>query len=184
MKKHWLFTTILALALCAICCTLFSTEAKAEKPENHLGYDVVDGEAIITNCDESVAGSIIVPETLYGYPVTAIGYRAFYYCTKITDVDIADGVTSIGELAFENCSELKEINIPGSVTKIDNLAFWMCCNLQSIHMHSTAVEGLDIGENAFDGVDNEKCILYVPAGTKEAYSNHPVLGKFKKIEEE
>ena len=51
-------------------------------------------------------------------------------------------------------------------------------------MHSTAVESLDIGENAFERVDKEKCTLYVPAGTKEAYSNHPVLGKFVNIEEE
>ena len=116
--------------------------------------------------------------------VTTIGNGAFTDCETLQSVGIPNSSTTIGMQAFRRCISLQSIDIPGSVTKIDNLAFWMCCNLQSIHMHSTAVEGLDIGENAFDGVDNEKCILYVPAGTKEAYSNHPVLGKFKKIEEE
>ena len=116
--------------------------------------------------------------------VTTIGNGAFTDCETLQSVGIPNSSTTIGMEAFRRCITLQSIDIPGSVTKIDNLAFWMCCNLQSIHMHSTTVESLDIGENAFDLVDKEKCILYVPAGTKEAYSNHPVFGKFKKIVEE
>ncbi|MCI5819146.1 MAG: leucine-rich repeat domain-containing protein, partial [Acidaminococcus sp.] len=57
--------------------------------------------------------------------VTSIGDIAFDGCSKLTSINIPNGVTSIGMGAFAG-SGLKSITIPDSVTKIDEGAFNEC----------------------------------------------------------
>ena len=63
--------------------------------------------------------------------VTAIGSKAFYGCTNLTEINIPDGVTEIGGLAFYRC-EFTEVTIPASVTKIGARAFVHCTYIQSV----------------------------------------------------
>ncbi len=53
--------------------------------------------------------------------------------TRITKIDIPDGVTSIGRMAFFKCKQLTEINIPDKVETIGNLAFCDCDALTTIN---------------------------------------------------
>jgi hypothetical protein len=39
---------------------------------------------------------VVIPSSTNGLPVTSIGDYAFYNCTNLTDVTIADSITSIG----------------------------------------------------------------------------------------
>ena len=49
--------------------------------------------------------------------VTSIGYRAFYYCTGLTSVNIGNSVTSIGSGAFSGCNGLTNIIVDEGNTK-------------------------------------------------------------------
>ena len=128
--------------------------------------------------------SITIPES-----VTTIGSYAFSYCTSLTNITIPEGVNSIGWAALSGCSGLTSITIPETVTSIDECAFQNCSSLTSI----TIPEGVTkIGFSAFSGctgltsitsyikepfeLDNDtfvdissSCVLYVPAGTRDAY---------------
>lgn len=65
----------------------------------------------ITGIGTCTDGDRIIPETIGGYKVTAIGERAFSGCSGLTSIVIPDGVTSIGEGPFEYCLNLTKITV-------------------------------------------------------------------------
>lgn len=64
--------------------------------------------------------------------ITSIGVNAFYGCSKLTKVMIADGPKSIEDNAFQGCTSLSYIFIPKSVTKIGADIFHGCSKLQTV----------------------------------------------------
>ena len=78
--------------------------------------------------------------------VTAIGKRAFYYCTGLTSLIIPSSVTAIDEEAFEGCSGLTSMIIPNSVTSIGESAFSLCTELTSLTIGNSVTS---IGNFAF-----------------------------------
>ncbi len=88
-------------------------------------YEVSNNEVTITDFPETYSGSLIIPSTLGGLPVTKIGYHAFFACKDITSVTIPDTVTYIEETAFATYSDEKM-----SLEKvyITNLSAW--CNIE------------------------------------------------------
>ena len=83
MKKLFsLFITL--VGFCAVLC-IFSTKAQAAT-SGDFTYFISDEGAVISDCDESVSGTVVIPLTLGGYPVTGIGAFAFTDCTKIESV--------------------------------------------------------------------------------------------------
>lgn len=75
--------------------------------------------------------SVVIPSTIGGKTVEAIGRRAFYSCTNLKSVTIPDTVTAIGENAFCDCTSLKSITIPDSVTTFGSCAFVLTPWLES-----------------------------------------------------
>src|SRR5215472_12973504 len=48
-------------------------------------------------------GSVIIPSTINGLPVTSIGESAFYYKPSLTNVTIPSSVLTLEASAFESC---------------------------------------------------------------------------------
>jgi len=76
--------------------------------------------------------NLVIPDTIDGIKVTAIGDSAFEVRTKIVSITIPDGVVSIGQSAFSECYGLTNITIPDSVVSISKSAFSYCDSLESI----------------------------------------------------
>ena len=130
--------TILTLIAC-VAISLFGTVAFGESAlfreniegeeyvDGYYTYKIVDGEAILIECDgDQAAGAITVPAELGGYPVTAIGDNAFYNCTGITSVTIPDSVVNIGIRAFDCCENIAAIEFGNGVENIGECAFNKC----------------------------------------------------------
>ena len=100
--------------------------------ENVFKYEIEDGKATITDCDETISGEVTVPSTLGGYPVTNIGISAFANIGSITKVVLPDTVEKISNFAFATCVSLKEIVIPEGVKEIGTCAFSTCSLLDGV----------------------------------------------------
>ena len=129
MKTYKKILSLLLAVMMLITTVPLSASAETY---GDLTYEIIDGEVEITDCDTSFAGDMVIPETIDGYPVTSIGYDAFYNCTSLENITIPDSVTSIGDYAFGECYKLTSITIPDSVISIGEGAFRYCTSLTSI----------------------------------------------------
>jgi hypothetical protein len=81
-----------------------------------------------------------IPETVtYNettYSVTSIEEWAFYNCSSLTSVTIANSVISIGNGAFYNCRSLTYISIGNSLTYIGYDAFYNCSSLNTLNFNA------------------------------------------------
>lgn len=78
--------------------------------------------------------------------VAAIGDRAFYAKSYVSEIKLNKSLSSIGAFAFANCEVLDNVEIPASVTTIGEGAFYGCDGLTTVKMN----EGLEvIGNSAF-----------------------------------
>ena len=122
------------------------------------GVTSIDGRAF-SYC-YSLA-SVAIPDG-----VTSIGSSAFYYCYSLASVVIPDSVTSIGSSAFCYCYSLASVAIPDGVTSIGGRAFGYCYGMKEYYILTTTPPSIQ--SNTFDSIPSD-CIIYVPAGTVDAY---------------
>ena len=112
-----------------------------------LTYSTANNQVTIT-AYTGTGGVVIIPASIGGAPVTAIGENAFLDSSSLTSVTIPASVTSIGDAAFSECSGLTSLTIPSSVTSIGDSAFFNCSSLTSVTIGSGVTS---IGLGAFSG---------------------------------
>jgi hypothetical protein len=91
--------------------------------------------------------ALVIPDTIHGFPVTGIGFSAFYNETTLTSIVIPDSVTSISDYAFEYCTSLNSISFGNGVTTLGIFVFAGCTNLPSINIPNSVTS---IGDVAFE----------------------------------
>jgi len=111
-----------------------------------LGYTTINATITITGYT-GPGGTVAIPSTINGLPVTSIGEEAFWNCTRLTSVTIPNSVTAIGDGAFACCG-LTSVTIPNSVTGIGIGAFEECPNLTTVMIGNSVNY---IGNKAFSG---------------------------------
>ena len=114
--------------------------AASAETSDDFEYSVEGGNVKITKYIGS-GGSVDIPATIDGKPVTSIGEYAFADYSGLTSITIPNSVISIGNYAFAGCSELTSITIPSSVTSIGNYAFGNCSGLKTIYIPNGAQLG-------------------------------------------
>lgn len=102
-------------ALAAVICSLslsgtdfpdMLTEKAEAATYGVFEYKIQDGNAIITGCDQSASGTVAIPATIEGYPVTGIDYSSFSRCENITEFVIPESVKIIGSFALAFCEKI------------------------------------------------------------------------------
>ena len=113
-----------------------------------LTWTTTDGQVTITNCDQGVAGELVIPDTIEGDTVTSIGDGAFFGCCSLTSITIPESVTSLGDHAFCGCGALTSITIPESVTRLGESTFSLCDSLTAVTFLGDAPQAADLFNDA------------------------------------
>ena len=148
MKKALSILLSILLLCAAVPLGALPTLSVAAATYGNFTYQIVDGKITITDCEDSIWGDLAIPDTINGYPVTAIGMYAFDNCRYLNSVTSPDSVTTIGIGAFDDCDYLTSVTIPDSVTTIGGGAFESCINLKSVTIPDSVTT---IGGSAFSG---------------------------------
>ena len=129
-------------------------------------------------------GKVEIPATVNGLPVTEVDRLAMYACYYLKELVIGDNVKKCGHEAFGASINLCNVTLPvGDVGLKYKWVFNCDRGIREIHCRSSIPYVVD--EGIFNGaVDYDKCILYVPVGTKQAYRNAEVWKYFTHIVEE
>lgn len=102
--------------------------------DSYFTFGYLEDSIVITECSTDMTGDLVIPDTLDGLPVTAIGEGAFYEVVGLTSVQMPETVTSIGPGAFYCCTGLQNVNLPDGLTEIGESAFYQCEALKEIHI--------------------------------------------------
>lgn len=101
-----------------------ATDKESQKPESAFKYTLVGGLVTITaiTCEDE---NIVIPSTLDGYRVYAVGSEALS-SDKVKSITVSPGVEKLDWFAFKNCPALSSVSIPDSVGAIGYGCFDGC----------------------------------------------------------
>ena len=145
-KKILSFLLSFVMIISMAPMTDISGFAADENITDYLTYEINNGEAIITDCDESISGDVVIPDTIDGCPVTVIGEFAFAECFNLKNIQFPESLTEIGDSAFAMCISLEELSLPASLEVIESNAFGDCYSIENIVLPDTITY---IGDYAF-----------------------------------
>lgn len=150
----------------------------APAPESDFEYGASNGRAIIRKY-KGAGGTVEIPATLGGYPVTGIKMQAFIECVSLKSVSMPESMTWIGNGAFAGCTGLESVALPAGLKSIGENVFYSCASLTSVVIPDKVTS---IGSLAFFGCLKLESIT-VPAGITTLASSF-VYGctNLKKIE--
>ena len=117
------------------------------------------------------AGELVLPSSVDGLRVTAVGKYAFSGCRSLTGVTIPDSVVRIGYGAFHQCTALARVSLPDSVTDIGEIAFSECYSL-------TNREGFVILKDILFGYYGQAEELTLPSNIKHM-SDYSLYNRYR-----
>lgn len=166
------------LAVAMLLTLLPAAAFAASAPESDFEYGASNGRAIIRKY-KGAGGTVEIPATLGGYPVTGIKMQAFIECTSLKSVSMPESMTWIGDSAFAGCTGLEQVEISPNLTTIGPNSFYSCNGLTSVVVPDKVTS---IGSLAFFGCLNLESIT-IPASVTTLDSTF-VFGctNLKKIE--
>jgi hypothetical protein len=141
------------------------TQVAVVRAQYYYYYITTNGTVTITGGTGS--GPMVIPRTINGYPVVAVGPHAFAN-PSITSVIITNGATSIGDWTFHHCAALTNVVLGSSITNIGYYAFGCCSNLIQITVDPANPVFSDVNGVLFD--KSQTTLIRYPNGLVGGYS--------------
>ena len=113
-------------------------------------------------------GAVTIPDTINGFPVTAIGQDAFFQSQGLTSVILSTNVTTLADNAFFQCFTLASVTIPASVTNIGQGPFFDCQSLTVISVSPSNSFYTNVNQLLFNKAQNN--LIQFPGGIGGSYT--------------
>ena len=142
-----------------------ATEEDADITLNGIYLSSGDEGYVVIGYEDGIS-SLVIPESIDGVPVVAIGERAFRDCSTLKgDVVLPKSIVAIEKEAFMNADGLNgRIYFPQSLKVISDRAFYGCQSLQGDLIIPDSVE--TIGDEAFSYCTGIGSAVYGGRGLK------------------
>ena len=142
-----------------------ATEEDADITLNGIYLSSGDEGYVVIGYEDGIS-SLVIPESIDGVPVVAIGERAFRDCSTLNgDVVLPKSIVAIEKEAFMNADGLNgRIYFPQSLKVISDRAFYGCQSLQGDLIIPDSVE--TIGDEAFSYCTEIGSAVYGGRGLK------------------
>jgi hypothetical protein len=140
--------------------------AAVAQAQDYMRTDNADNTVTITGYNGNPGATMTIPNTLDGWPVTAIDANAFNNFggafASLTSVTIPGSVTNVGDHVFYYCTNLVTVAIGANVASVGDFAFGSCTSLSNVYFQGNA-PSLG-GAYVFDSDASAK-IYYLPGAT-------------------
>jgi len=124
--------------------------------ENYGAQKYVEGDFVYTTDNGCTivdytgnASNLVIPDTLGGYDVKAIGAECFKNNTTLKKVKLGTEIFQIGKQAFKGCTGLTEIILSPNLRIVRYSAFVGCTSLKTIELPASLCS--ENGETLSDG---------------------------------
>jgi hypothetical protein len=107
----------------------------------------------------NTAGSVLVPESWLGIPVTALSISAFDNCNTMTNLILPASITTLKNYAVRHCHGLTNLVLPAELTSIGDYVFQDCDNLAFLQIPAGVTS---LGHYVFSGCDNLAYLVVNP----------------------
>lgn len=106
---------------------VFRRKGEQVNPASDFAY-TADGGEVTINDYIGTSEHVLIPDTIDGLPVTALGHRAFYEKT-VTTVVVPDSVTEIGAACFSGDNYLVSLKLPDGLKRLPPASLESCMRL-------------------------------------------------------
>lgn len=186
MKIIKRITSVITATAISVCCMNF-TQYDYEKNSSIVSSAAELDFKTSINEDGTIAvygytgtdEKVIIPPTIDGKNVTAIGkccfednltikevvlpdtiriidYKAFADCKNLETINFPDNLETIGDYAFTTCHSLKSIDLK-NVKKLDECSFQLCISLEEIYVPGSVAT---VPDHAFHGCHSVKTLTF------------------------
>ena len=154
----------------SVCTEPASPQGLLLQIKHRYAYHLSEDGAVIDGYRGQERDALI-PCSIEGRPVTAIGPKAFENKELLASVSIPDSVTYIGSAAFRGCRSLTRLRLPSALRRIGFDAFEACSGLTEVDLP----EGVTaLGYGAFERCGNLRSVS-LPASIRRV-DGDPFIG--------
>lgn len=125
-------------------------------------------------------GCLLLQKIQLPQSLISIQYQAFCGCESLDEIVIPSQVQIIGSQTFCGCCNLQKVVLSDALKELGEFCFLGCNQLETIIFKNTNVKGIDV--KCMDGIDRNRCTVYVPKGGSNAFNRHPAFEGFKIVE--
>jgi hypothetical protein len=134
-------------------------------------YTVNPNNTVAITGYTGLGGTVTIPGTINGLPVTSLGGNAFYKCGVLSAVVIPDSVTNLETGAFQKCAGLTGVYLQGNAPGLGGPNVFSGDSSATVYCLSGNTNGLTTVPGTFGGLSTALWLTVIGGSDGGVYTN-------------